>query len=131
MENCEVLVKGLVRNQNSYLVVAKWYDDCIADPYKWQFIDGAVEHGESPDAAVIRTIAEQTGITAEINRIIYTWSVMVGDIHKVGIAYECLGEMDPVILSEDLNEFKWITREEFEEYIENKLVLEDLSRVEY
>lgn len=131
MENCKLLVKGLVRNQDSYLVVAKWYDDCIANPYQWQFIDGVVEHGESPDAAVLRTITEQTGITAEINRVMYTWSFMVGDTHKVGIAYECLAEMDPVILSEELNDFKWIKKDEFEEYIENKLVLEDLSRVEY
>ena len=131
MENCKLLVKGIVRSNNKFLIVAKWYDDCIANPYQWQFIDGSVGHGESPDAAVIRLIQEQTGITSEINRIIYTWSFMVGDTHKVGIAYDCIAEQDTIILSEDLNDAKWITREEFEQYIDNDRVLQDFLKAEY
>ncbi len=131
MKNCKLLVKGIVRCNDKYLIVAKWYDDCINEPVRWQFVDGEVEHGEAPDAAVVRLIAEQTGIAAEVNRIIYTWSFMVGDTHKVGIAYECLAEQDTVIFSEDLNDSKWITREEFEGYIYDERVLKDIGRVEY
>ena len=131
MKNCELLVKGIVKCQEKYLIIAKWYDDCISEPYQWQFIDGGVEHGESPDAAVCRLIEEQTGLSAEINRILYTWSFMLGDIHKVGIAYECLASDDTVMLEEELNDFKWVTREEFETYIANEHVLADLERAEF
>ncbi|MDK2807889.1 MAG: nucleoside triphosphatase [Clostridiales bacterium] len=131
MEQCKLMVKGIVRSHDKFLIVAKWYDDCIANPYQWQFIDGDVEHGEAPDAAVMRLVLEQAGITAEINRIIYTWSFMIGDLHKVGIAYECIAEQDTVILSEELNDAKWISREEFAQYIDNDKVLEDFLKAEY
>lgn len=131
MEVCKLLVKGIVRSNDKFLIVAKWYDDNISDPYQWQFVDGEVEHGESPDAAVIRLIEEQTGIHAEVDKILYTWSFMVGDTHKVGIVYDCIAEQDTIMLSEDLNDAKWIDRDEFEKYIDNKNLLNDLKKVEY
>lgn len=130
MKNCSVLVKGIVRSEDKYLILAKWYDDCIMDPYQWQFVDGAVEFGESPDAAVLRLIEEQTGLTAEIDRILYTWSITIEDTHKVGIAYVCISDTDPVILSEELSEARWVTREELKDFIDNPKVLEDIERAE-
>ena len=130
MKNCDLLVNGIVRSEDKYLILAKWYDDCIADPYQWQFVDGAVDFGESPDAAVLRLIEEQTGLMAEIEQILYTWSFTIEDTHKVGIAYVCIAGNDPVILSEDLNDACWITKEEFTDYIKNQRVLKDIERAE-
>lgn len=130
MKNCSLLVKGIVRSEDKYLLLAKWYDDCIMDPYQWQFVDGTVDFGESPDAAVLRLIEEQTGLTAEIESILYTWSFTIEDTHKVGIAYVCMTEGAPVILSEDLNEARWVTKEELEDYIGNQRVLKDIERAE-
>lgn len=130
MKDCKVLVKGIVRSEDKYLIVAKWYDDCIMDPYQWQFIDGEVDFGESPDAAVLRLIGEQTGLTAEIEKILYTWTFTIEDTHKVGIAYVCIADSDLIILSEELNNAHWVTKEEFKDYIENQKVLEDIERAE-
>ena len=130
MKNCNVLVKGIVRSEDKYLIIAKWYDDCIANPYQWQFVDGVVEFGEEPDAAVLRLIEEQTGLNAEIDRILYTWAFTIEDTHKIGIAYSCVADMEPVILSEEMNEFRWVTKEELANYIENRRVLEDLWKAE-
>lgn len=130
MKNCNILVKGIVRSEDKYLILAKWYDDCIMDPYQWQFVDGGVDFGEAPDAAVLRHIEEQTGLTAEIYRILYTWSFTIEDTHKVGIAYVCMADSDPVILSEELNDFRWVTKEELKDYIDNPRVLEDIERAE-
>lgn len=130
MKNCSLLVKGIVRSEGKYLILAKWYDDCIMDPYQWQFVDGAVDFGESPDAAVLRLIEEQTGLNAEIERILYTWSFTIEDTHKVGIAYVCIADSSPVILSEELNDAHWVTREELKDYIDNQNVLNDIERAE-
>ncbi|KSV58861.1 NUDIX domain-containing protein [Acetivibrio ethanolgignens] len=130
MKNCSLLVKGIVRSEDKYLILAKWYDDCIMDPYQWQFVDGAVDFGESPDAAVLRLIEEQTGLTAEVERMLYTWSFTIEDTHKVGIAYVCIADTDPVILSEELSEARWVTREELKDYIDNQRVLADIERAE-
>lgn len=127
-----ILVKGIVQRGNEFLAVEKWYDDNIVDPYQWEFIDGEAEFGESPDAAVVRVIQEQTGLTSVVDRILYTWTFMIGSECNLGIAYLCLTDMeeDEVILSEDLNDAKWIEPSEFSEYINNKRMLEDLERAE-
>ena len=78
MNAYRILVKGIVKKDDRYLIVEKWYDDNIMDPYQWEFLDGEAEFGESPDVAVVRMIQEQTGLTAEIDRILYTWTFMVG-----------------------------------------------------
>lgn len=130
MENYKILVKGIVQKEDKFLLVERWYDDRIVNPYQWEFIDGVLPHGESPDQAVKRIIEESTGLVAEINRIMYTWSFMLGDIHTIGIAYYCLTVMDEVVLSEELNDFKWVSKDEIKDYIENQKILDDIDRAE-
>lgn len=132
MNKYRILVKGIVQKDNKFLTVQKWYDDSIVEPYKWEFIDGEPEFGEAPDIAVIRIIQEQTGIIADIAKILYTWSFMVGSEYNIGIAYLCLTEQneEDVILSEDLNDAKWLEETELKDYICNKAMLEDLEKAD-
>lgn len=132
MNKYRILVKGIVQRGNKFLIVEKWYDDNIVEPYQWEFIDGEAEFGESPDAAVIRIIQEQTGLTAVVGGVLYTWTVMIGTECNLGLTYLCLTEQDEddVILSEDLHDAKWIEGIEFEEYIHNKRMLDDLEKAE-
>ena len=128
-----ILVKGIVQKDNKFLIVEKWYDDNIVDPYQWEFIDGEAEFGESPDAAVVRIIQEQTGLTSVVDRILYTWTFMIGSECNLGLSYLCLTDMDEdtVVLSEDLNNAKWIEADEIEDYINNKRMIEDLKNAEF
>ena len=127
-----ILVKGIVQKDNKFLIVEKWYDDNIVDPYQWEFIDGEAEFGESPDAAVVRIIQEQTGLTSVVDRILYTWTFMIGSECNLGLSYLCLTDLDEdtVVLSEDLNNAKWIEADEIEDYINNKRMIEDLKNAE-
>ena len=127
-----ILVKGIVQKDNKFLIVEKWYDDNIVDPYQWEFIDGEAEFGESPDAAVVRIIQEQSGLTSVVDRILYTWTFMIGSECNLGLSYLCLTDMDEdtVVLSEDLNNAKWIEADEIEDYINNKRMIEDLKNAE-
>ncbi len=128
MGKYRILVKGIVQCEDKYLIVKKWYDDRISDPYQWEFLDGGVVFGESLDKAVLRNVMEMTGIDAYISKIMYTWSFMTGDVCNIGVAYLCMTAMDDVVLSEDLIEYKWITKEEFKDYIMNKNVLHDIEK---
>ena len=132
MNKYRILVKGIVQRDNKYLAVEKWYDDNIMDPYQWEFLDGEAEFGESPDVAVVRTIQEQTGLITEVDRVLYTWTFMIGSECNLGLAYLCLTEQneDEVVLSEELNDAKWIDYMDFEKYIHNKRMLEDLEKAE-
>lgn len=132
MEKYRILVKGIVKKDNKFLIVQKWFDDNIAEPYQWEFVDGEAEFGESPDTAVVRIIQEQTNLTTTVGCILYTWTFMLGSECNLGLAYLCLTDQDEedVILSEDLNGSKWIEGTEFQEYIHNKHMLEDLEKAE-
>ena len=132
MNKYRILVKGIVQRDNKYLAVEKWYDDNIMEPYQWEFIDGTIEFSETPDKAVVRTIQEQTGLITEVDRVLYTWTFMIGSECNLGLAYLCLTEQneDEVVLSEELNDAKWIDYMDFEKYIHNKRMLEDLEKAE-
>ncbi|WP_455716764.1 NUDIX domain-containing protein [Anaerosporobacter sp.] len=130
MNKYRIIVKGIVKSLDKYLIVEKWFDDRIQDPYQWGFIDGEIKFGESPDRAVIRIITEDTGLYAQIDRLLYTWSFMAGDTYTIGISYLCLAGMDDIMLSEELHNYKWITKEEFDQYIENQNMLDDIDSVE-
>lgn len=133
MENTYLRVKGILKKNNKYLVIKKWVDDRIPDPFVWEFLDAEVNHGEAPDDAVLRAIRELLSIEGKIEKIEYTWSNMIGDTHCVGIAYICSipeDEEENIVLTEEYGEYKWVTKEEFPYYIENKYVLKDLENRE-
>lgn len=130
MDKYRILVKGVVQFEDKYLTVCRWFDDRVSEPYQWGFIDGAIEFGEEPDKAVLRIITEQTGLSATIDRILYTWSFMTGDIFNIGISYLCRVTFDEVVLSEDLVDSRWLLKEELEGTIERR-VLNDLEEAEF
>ena len=129
MDKYRILVKGVVQKDDRLLVVKRWYDDRVLEPYQWGFIDGSIEFGEEPDKAVLRCIYEQTGLSATIERILYTWSFMTGDVFNIGISYLCRGTFEDIILSEDLVESNWILKEELENYIDRR-ILDDIEKAE-
>lgn len=130
MSDIYLKVKGIIKKNDRYLVLKRWMDDRIPDPFVWEFIDGQAEHGEAPDEAMLRNIREQLGVEGNIEKIEYTWSTMLGDTQCVGIAYLCSTEAedDCYEISEEYGGFEWITREEFPLYIENSFVLNDLKK---
>lgn len=129
MEKYRILVKGIIKCEDKYLVVRRWYDDRVSEPYQWGFIDGTIEFAEAPDKAVLRHSFEQTGLSVTIDRLLYTWSFLTGDVFNIGISYLCIASMDSVILSEELTDYQWIRRNEMENIIEHR-VLEDIERTE-
>ena len=76
-----ILVKGIVQYKDNFLAVERWYDDRIFEPYQWEFIDGEMEFGETPEKAVERIVEEKTGVP------LYTWGFTAGEICTTGIAF--------------------------------------------
>lgn len=130
MDKYRILVKGVIQYEDKYLTVCRWYDDRIAEPYQWGFIDGSIEFGEEPEKAVLRIITEQTGLSATIDRILYTWSFMTGDVFNIGISYLCRVTLDDVVISEDLVDSRWLLKEELEATVDRR-ILDDLEEAEF
>ncbi|MCH5248561.1 MAG: NUDIX hydrolase [Lachnospiraceae bacterium] len=130
MGNTYVRVKGIIKKGDKYLLIKRWVDDRIPDPFVWEFIDTEVNHGEAPDDAMTRAIHELLSIDGRIEKIEYTWSNMLADTHCIGIAYICSiadEEEHNIVLPEEFGEYQWVTRAQIEEYIENQFVLQDLK----
>lgn len=126
-----IKVKGIVEYNGKLLVLKHWYDDCISNPYQWEFVDGKIDDAEDPDQAVLRLVKTHAGLDVVINKILYTWSYKLGEMFYVGIAYHCIAFSEEIILSEEMNEYRWIEKEEVTKYIDNKFVIGDLERVEF
>jgi 8-oxo-dGTP pyrophosphatase MutT (NUDIX family) len=129
MEKYRILVKGIIQLEDKYLIVRRWYDDRVLEPYQWGFIDGVLEFGEDPKKAILRNVTEQTGLSVVIDRILYTWSFMTGEVFNIGISFLCRTTMAEVLLSEELLESKWVTKEELENFVDRK-ILDDLETAE-
>ena len=131
MGNIYLRVKGIIKKDDKYLLVKRWVDDRIPDPFLWEFVDAEVSYGEAPDEAVLRAIGEILSIEGKIEKIVYTWSNMIGDSQCVGIAYICsIEDEGNIVLGEEYGEWEWVERKDFPDYIENRHVLEDLKDVE-
>lgn len=132
MANVYIRVRGIVKKDDKYLLIKHWVDDRIPDPFLWEFVDGEANFGESPTDAVQRCMDELLGMGGTIEKTLYTWSKVTGDSQCIGIAFLCtLNEDDAGIsLTEEYGEWKWVSRDEFEEYIGNQYVLDDLEGVE-
>ena len=129
MSEFRIKVKGIVKREDKYLVMKKWYDDNITQPYRWEFVDDGVMFGNSPENTVLDAVKCKTGLDVKIGRILYTWTYVVGEIQYLGLAYLCETDEDIVVLSEDLLEYKWIEPDEFKDYIDNGMVLTDVEKV--
>lgn len=129
MEKYRILVKGIVQYEDKYLIVRRWFDDRVLEPYQWGFIDGVIDFGEPPEKAILRNVTEQTGLSVVIEKILYTWSFMTGEVFNIGISYLCRGTMTDVQLSEELVDSNWVTKDELEKFIDGKII-EDIESAE-
>jgi len=124
------IIKSIVRCQDKYLVVERWYSDNIVDPYQWEFLDGEMEFGETPDKAAERLVSELVGIPVLADKPLYTWGFTAGEICTTGIAFLCESMTEEVVLSEELSDYRWVYKEELPSVISKKAVVEDLTKAE-
>ena len=113
MNDTRIVVKGIIKRGDKYLLIKKWYDDRINEPYQWEFVDGYVAIGDSPDDAVDQIVSDKTYLLVQNKKILYL----------------CEVESDIVILSEEIQEYRWVNPEEFPDYITNHAILRDVQRV--
>ena len=130
MARHRIIVKCVVNYGSDYLLLKKWYDDCIDEPFRWEFPGGEVEFGESPERAAERIVTEATGLTAEAAKPLYTWQYTLGEESNIGICYLLYAHDMDAVLSEDYAESVWVDRFSFADYIQNKNLLNDIERAD-
>ncbi len=128
MKQFKIKIKAVIKNNESYLVVKRWYDDRIMTPYQWEFLDGELEFGENPETAAERIVREQTQLEVSDGKPLYTWSYVMGDVCYIGICIGFTSANREVFMSEELLDYYWANSFELNdsEHPMNESVLKDV-----
>lgn len=103
----QVAVGAVVLRDDQILLVKRGREPARG---KWTLPGGRLEHGEYIEAAVVREVTEETGLTVVPERLLGIFEV-VGDPHYVILDHLCSmaegNESEPVA-GDDVDEVAWV-----------------------
>ena len=125
-----VAVKALLFDQDKLLLV-KRSDKARGEHHYWELPGGRMEFGESPEEALLRELAEETGLSAKILCPLQTWNFFrEEETQIVGITFLCKAATSKVRLSDEHEAFAWVHLDEISQYNIVPTVLEDLKKLD-
>jgi len=113
-----VAITAIIKNSTKdKILVVKRHKNEIAFPGKWAFPGGKTECGETILDTLKREVLEEVGIEIEdkIKFLKDFTFIRPDNINVVGLCFEVFAKSNHVTISEDFEEFKWITPEELSE----------------
>lgn len=116
MQYVKVAAHGLIKKGDKYLVFKRSSGDDYMPGY-WDIPGGTVKFQENIIDALNREIAEETGLTVAVGKILFCHDFPSGpERHQFQIVYECEYIDGEVKLNpEDHEEFKWVELSETED----------------
>ena len=110
-----VTVKALLYYNEKFLIVRR--SKMSQNEYGfWEFPGGRLEFSEDPKEGLLREIKEEVDIDATIKFPISVWDHVKTDDHIIGITFLAEAHSDNINLSDEHNDYKWIDKDEFENY---------------
>ncbi len=114
-----VAISALIKNEtgDKFLIIKRNKDE-IAYPGKWSFPGGKVEKGETITAALKREALEEVGLEIEdYKKFIRDHAFIRADGHNVvGFCFLVKAKSYKVKISEEFDDYRWVTPEEFKNY---------------
>jgi 8-oxo-dGTP diphosphatase len=78
----------------------------------WEFPGGKTDPGERPDEALVRDIREETGLDAQVIRVVGAAESELPDRKVAYLLFEARVDTDAVQLSSEHDAFQWVERPE-------------------
>jgi 8-oxo-dGTP pyrophosphatase MutT (NUDIX family) len=113
----QVAVKAVIKNQDGKFLI-------VREGERWQAVGGRLEKGEKLEDGLRREASEETGITdLVVGKVIHVdewFAKPEGELkHIVALFFLCDTNTNDVVLSDEHQEFSWVTVEELEKYGES------------
>lgn len=127
-----VAITALIKNKagDKFLIVKRHKNE-IAFPGKWAFPGGKVEKGQNILETLKKEIMEEVGLEIEdFKKFLKDYTFIRPDGHNVvGFCFEVITKTEDVTISEDFEDFKWITPEELLDFDYIKGMEEEVKNV--
>jgi len=107
-----LVVKAIILNRDlrKLLLIQRSATD-VSGAGTWEGVGGSIEHGESPEEAILREIREEVGIEdVAIERLAYT-SLCHGERPMLIIAYLCSTKVQTAQLSGEHQAWQWADKQ--------------------
>lgn len=107
----------VVRNpENEKILLMKRADSKKMMPGRWEFPGGGVEEDETPEEAALRELEEETGLEEEMS--VRGESAEIDTVHGRLRIFPFLVETveGKIALSREHTDYKWISKDELEEF---------------
>jgi 8-oxo-dGTP diphosphatase len=102
-----VVVKGVLLHDGRVLLLKRAADD-VTGAGTWETVGGKIEFGEDIEAALIREIHEETGLTVTVGKILYATTFKTNPTRQVVLlTYLCRSESPIIQLSNEHSDYRW------------------------
>ena len=108
-----LLVKIIIVDRDGLILTLLRGKTAPDRPLTWDLPGGVVEFGEDPNLAIIRETYEEAGLSITDPKILNIQSSN-DDKYVVRFTYVYLTDAKNVKISYEHDEFKWVTRDEFQ-----------------
>ncbi|MEN6356496.1 MAG: NUDIX domain-containing protein [Armatimonadota bacterium] len=107
-------VKMILKDEHGRCLLLKRSMDSKNNPGKWDFPGGKVDPGEAFDQALMREVAEETGLKVAIDRLAGSTQSESPSNHIVYLLLEGQIESGKLTLSSEHDDFLWVYPHELE-----------------
>ena len=110
-----VLVRGIVRFKNKYLILKKRKSN-KTDSEKWECPGGKIENDEDPRDCLLREISEETGLKVRIVKELPALERETETFRRKSYVFVAETFSCQVIISEEHQEFRWVNPENVQNF---------------
>jgi len=133
MINQRVMVTAIIKNKKKYLLLRRGKKARLWK-YRWQFPEGGIEFGESPEKALRRELKEELNLKVRNPKFLNFYSSTLRFFgkslyHVLRLLYEC-EVRGKIRLGEEHDKHKWFTKKEMKKLkLMKGLELEELKDI--